>query len=108
MQPTYPETDIDHPTLKPSRMGGFRRAILRGLGVVLPPLLTIAVLIWAWSTIESYVLNPIESSIRSAVVKGVSHRKTFTKVPPGATATGERRLEGFVYHGDRYVPDPTG
>ncbi len=108
MQPTHPETETNDSPSKPSRVGGFRRAILRGLGVVLPPLLTIAVLIWAWSTIESYVLSPIESSIRSAIVKGVSHRKTFSQVPSGATPTGDRRLDGFSYQGDRYVPDPTG
>ncbi|WP_372721310.1 DUF502 domain-containing protein [Novipirellula sp.] len=107
MQPTHSESETIE-TFKPTRAGGFRRAVLRGLGVVLPPLLTIAVLIWAWSTIESYVLGPIESSIRSAIVKGVSHSKTFSQVPKGATATGARRLDGFSYKGERYVPDPTG
>lgn len=85
--------------------GGVRRAILRGLGVVLPPLLTIVVLIWAWSTIESYVLQPIEVGIRHAIVWSV--RDTYSEVPSEATAIGERRLDGFTYRGTRYVPDPT-
>ncbi|MDA9859413.1 DUF502 domain-containing protein [Rubripirellula sp.] len=89
-----------------NRNSGVRRAILRGLGVALPPLLTIVVLIWAWSTIEAYVLRPIEVGIRHAIVWGVSD--TYSEVPAGATATGDRLLNGFTYDGLRYVPDPTG
>ncbi len=80
--------------------------MLRGLGVVLPPLLTIVVLIWAWSTIEVYVLRPIESGFRHAIVWSIE--ETYSEVPPGSTATGNRRLEGFTYRGTRFVPDPTG
>ncbi|TWU43832.1 hypothetical protein Q31b_13640 [Novipirellula aureliae] len=106
MQSNLPETETPmEPHSK--RVGGFRRAVLRGLGVVLPPLLTIAVLIWAWTTIESYVLGPIESSIRSAIVHAIAPGRTHSSVPNGATATGERRLDGFTYKGERYVPDPT-
>lgn len=84
---------------------GVRRAILRGLGVVLPPLLTIVLLIWAWTTIQSYVLRPIEVGIRHVIVWGVS--ETYSEVPSGATATNGRLLDGFTYEGIRYVPDPT-
>ncbi|QDT02818.1 hypothetical protein K227x_11960 [Rubripirellula lacrimiformis] len=89
-----------------TRGAGFRRAILRGLGVVLPPLLTIVVLIWAWNTIESYVLGPIEYRIRQAIVWKIED--TLTEVPPGAISINERRLDGFTYKGQRYVPDSTG
>ena len=41
----------------------FRRAVLRGLGVVMPPLLTIVLFIWAWTTIDGYVLRPIENLV---------------------------------------------
>ena len=90
-----------------SKPGGFRRAVLRGLAVVLPPLLTIVVLIWAWNTIESYVLRPIETVIRSSIVLYAENTGgTMTEVPDEATATGARRLDGFTYRGERYVPDP--
>jgi uncharacterized membrane protein len=94
------------PSSDAPRSAGVRRAILRGLGVVLPPLLTIVVLIWAWSTIEAYVLRPIEVGIRQGIVWGM--RDTLTEVPSDATPTGQRRLDGFTYKGIRYVPDPTG
>jgi len=87
------------------RTGGFRRAVLRGLGVVLPPLLTIVVLIWAWNTIETYVLRPIETGVRHGIVWAI--HDTLTKVPQGALKTGERAVDGFIYQGTAYLPDPT-
>ncbi len=108
MHSTEPNSPLEPTLSKRTRSGGFQRAILRGLGVVLPPLLTIAVLIWAWSTIENYVLGPIESNIRAAIVKTISHNKTFSKVPQNAIATGGKMLDGFTYEGEKYVPDPTG
>lgn len=99
-------SDLENSVKHHSRAAGFRRAVLRGLGVVLPPLLTIVVLIWAWSTIENYVLHPIESGIRHAIVWSIE--ETYSEVPAGATATnGVRRLDGFTYQGKRFVPDPT-
>lgn len=102
-------SDIDPTQNHPSRAAGFRRAVLRGLGVVLPPLLTIVVLIWAWSTIENYVLHPIESGIRHAIVWSIEETYAEGEFPEGAKATdGLRRLDGFTYEGTRFVPDPTG
>jgi uncharacterized membrane protein len=46
----------------------FRRAVLTGLGVLLPPLLTLALFLWAWSLVESYVLDPVDWAARSTVV----------------------------------------
>jgi uncharacterized membrane protein len=46
----------------------FRRAVLRGLAVVLPSLLTIVVFIWAWTTIEHYVLRPVEAGAQWLLV----------------------------------------
>ena len=86
--------------------GGFRRAVLRGLGVVLPPLLTIVVLIWAWNTIESYVLGPIESGVRSLVVYSIED--TLSEAPANSTAITDRRMDGFRFGGTTYVPDTTG
>lgn len=49
----------------------FRRAVMRGLGLVLPPLLTIVVFLWGWNLIYNYVLEPIEGTARSAIVWGI-------------------------------------
>jgi uncharacterized membrane protein len=49
-----------------------RRAVLRGLAIVLPPLLTIILFLWAWNTIESYVLVPAEGLARDLIVWSIS------------------------------------
>jgi len=89
------------------RVSTFRRAILRGLGVVLPPLLTVVLLIWAWSMIEANILQPIESGIRHALVLGLSEIKK--ELPPGTIWINPTTpQDGFVYKGERFIPDPTG
>jgi uncharacterized membrane protein len=49
----------------------FRRAVLHGLGVVLPPLLTIVLFLWAWNLISAYVLEPIETVSRRLIVTAI-------------------------------------
>jgi uncharacterized membrane protein len=102
MNPSNP--DVDNSLQRFSRAVSFRGAILRGLGVVLPPLLTIVVLIWAWNTIESYILQPIETGIRGAIVWSIED--TYSEVPSSAIplAIGIPRLNGFSYQGTDYVP----
>lgn len=101
-------TDKTTGTISTNRPPGtIRGAILRGLGVLLPPLLTIVVLIWAWNAISNYVLRPMETGVRYAVVWGIGD--VMKAAPSEATATdGIRRLDGFTYNGERYVPDATG
>ncbi len=60
----------------------FRRAVLRGLGVVLPPLLTVVFLLWIWNSVQSFVLTPIKDMVRSVAV---SRRwDVVNHVPPNA------------------------
>ncbi len=75
------------PVKKPAPI---RRAILRGLGIVMPPLLTILLFVWAWNTTENYVLAPMEAGIRNAVVWKLQDIRD------------EPDTEG------KYVVDPTG
>jgi uncharacterized membrane protein len=101
------ESKSDLASSSSPRSGGSRRAILRGLGVVLPPLLTIVVLIWAWNTIENYILRPIESGVRQAIVWSIPD-KTFSESPEGSIINSTASRIGFLYHGTEYVPGPTG
>lgn len=41
-------------------IGPFRRAVLHGLAIVLPPLLTLAIFLWAGNTVATYLLEPVE------------------------------------------------
>ena len=54
--------------VQPAKPRPFRRAVLRGLGVVMPPLLTLVLFIWAWATIDGYVLKPIENGLDQVIV----------------------------------------
>jgi len=45
----------------------FRIATLRGLAVLLPPLLTIMLFVWAWNTIDRAVLRPVEALSASSL-----------------------------------------
>jgi len=58
------------PTAAPgaTRARPVRRFIVRGLGVVMPPLLTLVLFLWAWATVERYVLQPIEGIATSVAV----------------------------------------
>lgn len=60
----------------------FRKAIVRGMAVVMPPLLTIVLLIWAWNTLDSYVLGPIEASARQVVVWSIADIRSDNQITP--------------------------
>ena len=87
----------------------FRRFVLRGLGVVMPPLLTIVLFIWAWTTIDGYVLKPIENlvawtaaSIKSDVQSEIP-RDTAPDMVVVVDGQGKRvppeTIERFADHG---------
>jgi uncharacterized membrane protein len=46
----------------------FRAAVFRGLGVLLPPLLTVLILIWVVNTVRTYVLQPVTQATREGLV----------------------------------------
>ena len=69
---------------KPVKARPFRRAILRGLGVVMPPLLTLVLFIWAWATIDSYVFKPIENGIGHVVVLFSMQTAVQSEIPKDA------------------------
>ncbi|MEM8944411.1 MAG: DUF502 domain-containing protein [Planctomycetota bacterium] len=56
------------PGKKAGPLDPFRRAVLRGLAVLLPPLLTIVIFLWVWNTVTDYLLAPMESGARRLLV----------------------------------------
>ena len=50
----------------------FQRAVLRGLAVILPSLLTVILLLWLWNAVRTYVLAPIESGARRVMVHRIA------------------------------------
>ena len=70
---------------KKKKLHPARRAVLRGLGVVLPPLLTIVVFLWAWSLIESKILVHMESGAAWCLTFGLGD--SYPEPPPEARVT---------------------
>ena len=54
----------------------FRRAVLGGLGILLPPLLTIVIFVWVGNTVARYVLDPLESVVRWTLVRSTADIRT--------------------------------
>jgi uncharacterized membrane protein len=92
----------------------FRRSLVRGLAVVLPPLLTVVVFIWAWSMIDSYILTPCEHAaghligwtikdVRSGFPAGEA---TPLAVEPGSPATVKYGRREYVQlgRGGKWIP----
>ncbi len=66
---TAPETPIPARNLA---RAPFRVAALRGLGVILPPLLTIVILLWISRTVIYYVLDPVANGARYFVAWAIA------------------------------------
>lgn len=62
------ETDSTPPPPRRESIFRFRTAVLRGLAVTLPPVLTIVILAWAINTVRQYVLTPVEDGVRELLV----------------------------------------
>lgn len=92
---------------KPSKRISFRRAVLRGLGVLLPPLLTFVILVWLFSTFQQYVLNPLENAATFVITRVIDDTQ-----PPPVPASAERltpnadRAERYRDDGRVYVQLP--
>jgi uncharacterized membrane protein len=86
----------------------FRRAVLRGLGVLLPPLLTIVIFVWVGNTVANYLLDPLERGARKVLVAHYQKRiVSANRIPPELVREGTAEYEGALYQqaGDgRFVP----
>ncbi len=78
-EPTPPDpTAADTPTADPRRgRSNFRRLFLRGLAIVLPTVLTIWLLLFAFSFVDERIGRPINAGIRELVIR-------FTDWPPAS------------------------
>src|SRR5436305_503498 len=51
-----------------ARPRSFRRAVVRGLALILPPILTIVVFLWVIGTVRVYLLKPVTDWTREGLV----------------------------------------
>ncbi len=86
----------------------FRRALVRGLAVLLPPLLTIVILVWVWNTVADYLLVPLEGAARRVLV--TQYEKSIVPaatVPAAEIVEGRALIDGQPYRQTRdgdFVP----
>lgn len=66
------KTPHQKPAVPPAQPDPFRRAVLRGLGALLPPLLTIVIFLWVGNTVARYVLTPLKDITRHVLVEYAS------------------------------------
>jgi len=75
------------------RPGPIRTAVLRGLAVVLPPLLTIVIFMWAFGIIRQYVYDPVTGWARDRIVSW----KADVREQSGIWADGEVPSDAKVF-----------
>jgi len=103
-KPTEPSDTKAHP---------FRRALLRGLAIILPPLLTIVILVWVWNIVLVYVMVPVETVVSYPFV-WYYQSQVIDTLPPEAEAKviedvyGVRQVVRFTHQGTNYVRIPSG
>ncbi len=89
----------EHPAFAPPPHHPVRRALFRGLAVVLPPLLTLVIFIWIGGTLDQYLLRPITDGARWTLVQVLADvRQTLP--------AGSQWVQSNVYRtpdGDHYL-----
>ncbi len=77
-------------------VGAFRSAVLRGIGVLAPPLLTVVILIWIISTTRQYLLEPVNVGAREGIVWFLS-REIRTDLTVTDATKRTATVEGVPY-----------
>lgn len=88
-------------------LGPFRRAVLRGLAILLPPLLTIVIFVWVGNTVMHYVLVPLEDVSRWAIVEYASDIRSESDLGGAELVAGQVMIEGTAYKktaDDKLIP----
>src|SRR5260370_17602457 len=84
----------------------FRRAVFRGLTLILPPILTIVIFLWIFGTVQVYVLRPVTGAAREAIVWLVWDVR---EPPLGVDAKPALQFHGKTYlrlTTAHYIPPP--
>jgi len=93
---------MDIPELSTGRkrrpLDPFRRAVIRGLGVLLPPLLTIVIFVWIGNTVTNFLLGPLESLSRNLLVAHYQNRiLPADSIPEEQLTDGKGEFDGVLY-----------
>lgn len=81
-----------------AKLHPFASSIVRGLALVLPPLLTVVIFIWLGASVKNYVVAPIYHAARTSIVFVVSDIVREKQLPQNL----QRRAE-IEYRGKKYT-----
>ena len=84
----------------------FRGAMLRGLAVLTPPLLTVLIIVWAINTTKSYLLAPVTDWARETLVWSLADVRE--DLPPPQLGNKTTAVDGRLYRqleNETYIPD---
>ena len=81
----------------------FRRAVLRGLAVLLPPLLTIVILVWVGNTVANYLLLPFEGFARRQLMTQFRSEIVSADEMPMGDRLYQQAEDGYAVPADYYA-----
>jgi uncharacterized membrane protein len=75
----------------------FRAAVVRGLGVLVPPLLTVVIFFWVINTTRQYFLEPVNAGVREALV-WMLQSQVRDDLPDPDPVKRTTTVDGVVYY----------
>jgi uncharacterized membrane protein len=99
-----PDVNALPETLRPHRP--FRAAVLRGLGGLIPPLMTVVVLLWALGIVRRYVWDPLERGATGLLTEAVA--RTVVREHSPRERADLQMIDGAIYKrasDGRFVPE---
>lgn len=92
----------------PGPLDPFWKAVWRGAAVILPPLLTVVIIIWIVTTVDSYIFQPLTRGIRDAIFLAVADIRPASSLPPEVNGqANEVMIDGKAFvrmGGGKYIP----
>lgn len=78
---TQPAPETDTPNA-PARTLTFNRIFLKGLAITLPAILTLVILIWVTSLINSYIITPTNTAVRYVIALFINESEPTASLVP--------------------------
>jgi len=92
----------------PGPLDPFWKAVWRGAATVLPPLLTVVIIIWVAATIDAYIFSPLKKGIQNAIFVATADIRSAQSLPPSLRNDArEVVVNGKTFvrmRGGKYIP----
>ncbi|MBC7352524.1 MAG: DUF502 domain-containing protein [Thermogutta sp.] len=106
-----PQVDVEQflpKRRKPGPLDPFWKAVWRGAATVLPPLLTVVIIIWVAATVDAYIFAPLKKGIQNAIFMATADIRPAQSLPASVKSGAQEVVVGgktFVrMRGGKYIP----